>query len=119
LISSEFKRLFDNFDYEVIREEILNRQMMECHFTTVLWRIFLHCLPRDSNQWNDMLDATRRNYEKLVQQHQIDPYQMSDDNSDIQNVNHPLSRDENVIRYRNIYRDFTFFILEFMGTIFR
>ena len=70
---------------------------MECNFTTVLWRIFLHCLPRDANQWNDMLDTTRNNYEKLVQQYQIDPYQMSDNNNDTQYVNHPLSRDEKVI----------------------
>ena len=98
MIRSKFKRLFDNFDYESVRDEILNRQMMECSFTTVLWRIFLHCLPRDSNQWNDMIDTTRRNYEKLVHQYKINPYHMSDDNNDEQNVNHPLSRDEKVMK---------------------
>ncbi|CAF2893304.1 unnamed protein product [Rotaria sp. Silwood2] len=94
---SEFKSLFDNFDYELVREEILNRKMIECNFATVLWRIFLHCLPRDSNQWNDVLDTSRNNYEKLVNQYKIDPYKISDNNNnkDTQNLNHPLSRDEN------------------------
>ncbi|CAF1932915.1 unnamed protein product [Rotaria magnacalcarata] len=93
----EFQRLFDNFDYELVREEILNRQMIECNFTTVLWRIFLHCLPRNSSQWDDMLDANRNHYEKLVQQYKIDPYKMSENNhnTDAENLNHPLSRDEN------------------------
>ncbi|CAF0811778.1 unnamed protein product [Rotaria sp. Silwood1] len=93
---SEFKRLFDDFDYEIVREEILNRKMIECNFTTVLWRIFLLCLSRDANQWNDMLDTCRNNYEKLVDQYKIDPYKISDNNNkDISNLNHPLSRDEN------------------------
>ncbi len=96
-IRLEFKRLFDTFDYESVREEILNRKMIECHFTTVLWRVFLRCLPRDSNQWNEILDTSRNNYEKLVDQYKIDPYKMSDDNNDANNLNHPLSRDENVI----------------------
>ncbi|CAF4536695.1 unnamed protein product, partial [Rotaria sp. Silwood2] len=78
---SEFKSLFDNFDYELVREEILNRKMIECNFATVLWRIFLHCLPRDSNQWNDVLDTSRNNYEKLVNQYKIDPYKISDNNN--------------------------------------
>jgi hypothetical protein len=95
-LRSEFQRLFDNFDYEFIREEILNRKMIECNFTTVLWRIFLHCLSRDSNQWDEMLETSRNNYEKLVQQYTVDPYKMSDDNQETKNLNHPLSRDENV-----------------------
>lgn len=94
----EFKRLFDNFDYESVREEILNRKMTDCNFTTVLWRICLHCLPRDSSQWDEMLDTSRNNYEKLIEQYTIDPYKMSDDNNDAANLNHPLSRDEKVIK---------------------
>lgn len=70
--------------------------MVQCDFTTVLWRVFLHCLPRDSTQWTDMFETSRRNYEKLVDQYKIDPYKMSDDEHDAKNVNHPLSRDENV-----------------------
>lgn len=77
--------------------------MIECHFTTVLWRVFLRCLPRDSNQWNEILDTSRNNYEKLVDQYKIDPYKMSDDNNDANNLNHPLSRDENVIKTNYIY----------------
>ncbi|CAF1125764.1 unnamed protein product [Rotaria sordida] len=93
---SEFKYLFDNFNYELIREEILNRKMIQCNFTTILWRIFLHCLPRDSNQWNDVLDTSRNNYEKLVNQYKTDPYKMNNNNNqDTENLNHPLSRDEN------------------------
>lgn len=72
--------------------------MIECDFTTVLWRIFLHCLPRDSNQWTEMLDTTRNNYEKLVLQYSIDPYKMGDNHNDSKYVNHPLSRDENVLK---------------------
>lgn len=98
MIRSEFQRLFDNFNYEFIREEILNRKMIECNFTTVLWRVFLHCLPRDSNQWDEILETSRNNYEKYVQQYTIDPYKLSDDNYEAQNLNHPLSRDENVRR---------------------
>jgi hypothetical protein len=94
----EFKRLFNNFDCESIREEILNRNMIECNFTTVLWRIFLNCLPHDSNQWDEMLDATRSNYEKMVQQYTIDPYKICEDNNDVKSLNHPLSRDENVMK---------------------
>jgi hypothetical protein len=93
----EFNRLFDNFDYRSVREEILNRKMMESDFTTVLWRIFLHCLPRDSNQWDEILDGSRSDYEKLIEQYTIDPYKMSDNNYDAENLHHPLSRDENVI----------------------
>ncbi len=99
----EFKHLFDNFDYETVREKILNRQITECNFTTVLWRIFLHCLPRDSNQWDDMLDTSRNHYEELVQQYTIDPYKMSDDNGDAINLNHPLSRDKDVIRSKRVF----------------
>jgi hypothetical protein len=84
--------------------------MMECHFTTVLWRIFLHCLPRDSNQWNEMLDTNRSNYEKLVHQYRIDPYQMSADDNDSYYSNHPLSRDENVMKQINIYFVFLYLI---------
>jgi hypothetical protein len=72
--------------------------MIECNFTTILWRIFLHCLPRDSNQWDEMLDGSRDSYEKLIQHFTIDPYKMSDDNTDETNLNHPLSRDENVMK---------------------
>ncbi|CAF3669396.1 unnamed protein product [Adineta steineri] len=123
---SEFKRLFDTFNYESIREAILDRHMIECPFTTVLWRIFLHCLPRDSNEWNEMLNTSRINYEKLVNQYKIDPYKMNDDNNDdTKNVNHPLSHDENslwaqyfadeelkgiiIIDVRRTYPDITFF----------
>lgn len=72
--------------------------MTECNFTTVLWRILLQCLSHNSNQWGDMLDATRSNYEKLMNQYRIDPYGTDEtDNKDTENVNHPLSRDENVM----------------------
>ncbi|CAF4356467.1 unnamed protein product, partial [Adineta steineri] len=36
----EFDELFDSFDYESVRNKILNRQMTTCSFTPVLWRIF-------------------------------------------------------------------------------
>ncbi|CAF5064102.1 unnamed protein product, partial [Rotaria magnacalcarata] len=62
----EFKNLFDSFDYETIRNKILNRQMITSPFTTVLWRIFLHCLPRDSSQWNQIIDGSRDNYSELA-----------------------------------------------------
>jgi hypothetical protein len=94
--------------------------MIKCNFTTILWRIFLHCLPHDSNQWDEILEISRNNYEKLVEQYTIDPYKMSDDNQETQNLNHPLSRDENVMKQKK--KEFLsfhlVFILEFMGTIF-
>lgn len=93
---SQFQRLFNQFDYESIREDILNRQLIQSNFTTVFWRIFLHCLPRDSNHWDDALDTNRRNYEKLRQQYTIDPHQLNDDDHDAIHVNHPLSREEDV-----------------------
>jgi hypothetical protein len=98
LFRSEFQRLFDNFNYESIRDDILNRKLIECNFTTVLWRIFLHCLPRDSNQWDEILETSRINYEKLVGQYTIDPYKTGEDNHVAQHVNHPLSRDETVLK---------------------
>ena len=94
--SSEFQHLFEKFDYEFVRDEILDRRMTECYFATVLWRIFLHCLPRDSTQWMDMLQTSRSNYEKLVHTYKIDPYTMNDDTSEGRHVNHPLSQDQNV-----------------------
>jgi hypothetical protein len=45
-----------------------------------------------------MLDTSRKNYEKLQEQYTIDPYKMSDDYNNAENVNHPLSRDEKVMK---------------------
>ena len=95
-LRSEFQRLFDNFDYESIREDILNRKLIQSNFTTIFWRIFLQCLPSASNRWDDAFDTNRRNYEKLRQHYTIDPYKMSNENPDGIHINHPLSRDENV-----------------------
>lgn len=111
--------MIENFDYENIRDEILNRKMIECDFTTVLWRVFLHCLPRDSNQWEDILDTSRRSYEKLLEKHTIDPYKMTGEENDIKNLNHPLSHDENVtLTSCHSFVIQLLLILEFVGTIF-
>lgn len=92
---TEFRGFFDQFNFDVIREKILNREILDCSFNTVLWRVFLHCLSRDSNQWSEMLDKSRHDYDKLVKQHTIDPYQMNGDGECAQASNHPLSHDEN------------------------
>ena len=98
LIRSSFEHLFDNFDCESVREEILSRRVVECNFTTVLWRLFLCCLPHDSSQWNEILDVSRANYAKFEHQYQIDPHEMNDNKDDSPIFNHPLSRDENVTK---------------------
>lgn len=96
LLRSEFRCLFENLDYESIRDDILNRKLVQSNFTTIFWRIFLQCLPRVSNRWDDTFDTNRRNYEKLRQKYTINPYEMSHENSHGIQINHPLSRDENV-----------------------
>ncbi|CAF1472097.1 unnamed protein product, partial [Rotaria sordida] len=110
----EFQDLFDSFDYETIRNKILSRQMITCPFTTVLWRIFLHCLPRDSSQWNQIIDASRDNYYELVDKHLLDLKKIRENNGNVKDVNHPLSQEENSLwnQYyvyeelkENIYQD--------------
>jgi hypothetical protein len=91
----EFNDLFDSFDYESIRNKILDRQMVTCPFTTVLWRIFLHCLPRDSSQWNETIDSARENYNELIEKYLIDPKKIKEYNEAAEDLNHPLSVDEN------------------------
>ena len=70
--------------------------MKTCPFTTVLWRIFLHCLPRDSSQWNAELDRSRARYDALVNRYLLDPDQIRKYNGNAKDLNHPLSQDENV-----------------------
>ena len=48
------------------------REMKTSPFTTVLWRIFLHCLPRDSEQWDRTIDLSREHYDELVETYFID-----------------------------------------------
>ncbi|CAF3016287.1 unnamed protein product [Rotaria sp. Silwood2] len=94
----EFKDLFDSFDYKTVRNKILSRQMTTCPFTTVLWRIFLHCLSRDSSQWNQIIDASREHYDELVDRYLLDMKKIRENNGDAKDVNHPLSQEENVIK---------------------
>ncbi|CAF3437988.1 unnamed protein product [Rotaria sp. Silwood1] len=110
----EFKDLFDSFDYEIIRNKILSRQMTTCPFTTVLWRIFLHCLPRDSSQWNQIIDASRDHYNELVDKYLLDLRKIRENNGKSKDLNHPLSQEENSLwnQYyvyeelkENIYQD--------------
>lgn len=118
MIRTEFKNLFDQFNFDVTREKILNREMVDCSFTTVLWRVFLDCLPRDANQWNEMLEKSRHNYDKLIQQYTIDPHQISEDNQYVQASDHPLSHDEDVFESEFIRKIIHFrLFLEFMGKI--
>lgn len=93
---SEFERLFHDFDYETIQTEILNLRLTECRFYTVLWRIFLHCLPRDASQWNDMLSITRNLYIELERKYDVDPREKYSENGISEIVNHPLSQHPNV-----------------------
>ena len=93
---SEFERLFTNFDDETVREDILERRLIHCHFFTVLWRIFLHCLPQDSSQWDQRLRITRDEYTKLRRKYSIDPHSISPENGICAIIDHPLSQDPNV-----------------------
>ena len=65
-------------------------------FTTVLWRIFLHCLPRSSSQWNQAMELSRDAYDELVNGYLLDSKKIRDHNSDAEHLNHPLSQEENV-----------------------
>lgn len=98
LYRAEFRSLFDQSNFDLTREKILNRELVDCSFNTILWRVFLNCLPRYSSQWNEMLDKSRQNYDILAREYTIDPYQMSGDSQHAQASNHPLSDDENVFR---------------------
>ncbi len=95
-----FNDLFDNFDYETIRNKILRRQMITCPFTTVLWRIFLHCLQRDSSQWNQMIDTAREHYDELADKYLLDLKKIREHNGDSKDLNHPLSQEEDVIKIK-------------------
>ncbi|CAF0729783.1 unnamed protein product [Adineta steineri] len=110
----EFNELFDSFDYESVRNKILNRQMTTCSFTTVLWRIFLHCLPRSSCQWNQIIDGSRAEYDELVEKYLLDLQKIRENYADAKHLNHPLSQEENSLwnQYyvyeelkENIYQD--------------
>ena len=115
----EFKDLFDSFDYETVRNQILNRQMLTCPFTTVLWRVFLHCLPRDSSQWNQIIDASRDTYDELVDKYSFDLKKIRQCDAHTKNLNHPLSREENVRRSFNKTLLFTlyFYFEEFVASV--
>ena len=93
----EFNELFERFDYTTIRNQILSRQMKTSPFLTVLWRVFLHCLPRDSSHWSQHIDASRENYNELVNKHLVDIKKLREFNGDSKDLNHPLSQEENVI----------------------
>lgn len=74
----------------------MNLRLTECHFFTVLWRIFLHCLPRDASQWNDMLSITRNQYTELERKYDVDPRKKYSEKGIGEIVNHPLSQHPNV-----------------------
>ena len=69
-------------------------------FTTVLWRIFLHCLPRDSEQWDRTIDLSREHYDELVETYFIDERKVRN-HKHLDGNNHPLSQEENVIKLSN------------------
>lgn len=70
--------------------------MVSSPFTTVLWRIFLHCLPRDSSHWDQIIDSSRANYDELVDKYLLDLKKIRENNMDGKHLNHPLSQEENV-----------------------
>ncbi len=81
--------------------------MITSPFTTVLWRIFLHCLPRDSSHWDQVIDSSRETYNDLVEKHLLDLQKIRELNGDGE---HPLSQEENVITITNSYLLKTIFI---------
>jgi hypothetical protein len=97
----EFNSLFDKFDYGIVRNRILTREMTTSPFTTVLWRIFLHCLPRDSSHWDQTIDASREQYSELADAYPLDSRKIGELNGDTEDPNHPLSQEEKVIKSIN------------------
>lgn len=95
---SQFTELFDDFKYEDIRNQILTRQLRTCPFTSVLWRVFLHCLPRTSNQWDLTIDISREHFTDLCAKYNSDPQSTKQLDKEQKNDNHPLSQDEYVLR---------------------
>ena len=93
----EFNDLFENFDVESVRRKIVLRQLERCHFTTVLWRVFLNCLPDDSREWSDASQTSRNHYSDLVNRYVIDPDKRREFDDEGKRVNHPLSQDDDVI----------------------
>lgn len=93
---SQFNELFENFDFESIRKKILTRQMTTSPFTSVLWRIFLHCLPRDSSQWEQTINTEREKYDEYADKYLLDLKKIREYNGDSKDLNHPLSQEDNV-----------------------
>jgi hypothetical protein len=75
--------------------------MITSPFTTVLWRIFLHCLPRDSSHWNQIIDSSREQYDELADKYLLDLKKIREHNGNAKDLNHPLSQAENVIKSIN------------------
>ena len=105
--------MFDIFDYESIRHKILTREMKSCPFTSVLWRIFLHCLPRDSTHWDQTIDLSREHYNELAAKYLLDQNKLGENNYDPKDLNHPLSQDDDVYENKVIKYSYLYFIFLF------
>ena len=92
----QFTDLFENFDYATIRKRIIDRNLNECPFKTVLWRSFLHCLPADSSKWSGALEESRTIYNELADRYNIESDKLSEKTKIEQTDDHPLSQDEGV-----------------------
>lgn len=92
---SQFTQLFDEFKYETVRRQILTRELISSPFTSVLWRIFLHCLPRTSSQWDITIDISREHFEELSAKYDSDPQMAKKLDGEHKHYNHPLSQEEN------------------------
>jgi hypothetical protein len=113
----DFNELFEKFEYPAVRQKILTRQMKTSPFLAVLWRIFLHCLPRDSAYWNQAIDASRDHYDELVNRYLLDVGKIREHNGDSKDLNHPLSQAENVNQSIDLSSLSGIFILEPMESI--
>lgn len=76
----------------------MTRRLKTCQFTSVLWRVFLHCLPRTSNQWDLTIDISREHFTELCAKYASDPQSTKKFEKEQRNDNHPLSQEENVCR---------------------
>lgn len=96
ILESEWIEMFSSKDYrEKLRSLALRGKLRDYHrFHGVCWRIFLECLPDDTDKWMEQNSKLRANYETLKSKFLTDPYSsvVGQENTDLFN---PLSQHTN------------------------
>lgn len=65
----EFESLFVPVRKQLLREKARDGKLKDCHFRSVCWRYFLHCLPEDHAEWPQSCEIDRQRYEEIKAKH--------------------------------------------------